>query len=102
MRATGKNPETPILSLRRSTWLLDGVWGNFGGSLAVQGITILGDARKCPLQFRIHAGFNRGTSPLAGEPNKLETVYQIAPGQRLLLGSGQSIAISIRTETDTP
>ena len=54
-------------------WLPDGVWGNFGGSETVQCITIWPDARKCPLTCPSHAGFNRGISPLAGEPNKLET-----------------------------
>ena len=68
-------------------WLPDGVWGDFWGSETVQCITILPGARKCPLTFPIYAGFNGGISPLAGEPNKLETNPPLTP----VVGDGEGL-----------
>ena len=68
MRASSQNREMPIFSSRCSMWLPDGVWGNFWGLETVQCITIWPDARKCPLPFPIHAGFNRGTPHSLGNP----------------------------------
>ena len=87
MRGSSQNREMPIFSWRCSIWLPDGVWGDFSGSETVQCITILGDARKCPLPFPIHAGFNRVDSPLAGKPNKLETFAVLYTDTYILPGS---------------